>query len=76
MNKKRLNITIPQKVAEALAEFPNKSKFITEALIEKIQKEKKQRLSALLTEGYQSEAHEDEKTNQEWEDATFEGWPR
>ena len=36
MNKKRLNITLPEEVAEALAPFNNKSKFIAEALIEKM----------------------------------------
>ena len=36
---KRLNITIPEKVAEAIEVYENKSKFITEAIVEKINKE-------------------------------------
>ena len=39
---KRLNITIPEKVAEAIEVYENKSKFITEAIVEKINKDKKQ----------------------------------
>ncbi len=76
MNTKRFNITLPEKVAEALAGFPNKSKFIAEALIEKIQKEKRGKLVALLIEGYRNEGDADKKLNQEWEDATLEGWPK
>ena len=71
---KRLNITIPEKVAEAIEVYENKSKFITEAITEKIIKETGEKLDRQLTEGYKHEYILDQKTNNEWEDATLEGW--
>jgi hypothetical protein len=72
---KRLNITLPERVAEAIAPFENKSRFIADAIIEKIEKDKKEKLNTLLVEGYKSEYGADEKVNNEWEAATLEGWP-
>jgi metal-responsive CopG/Arc/MetJ family transcriptional regulator len=72
---KRLNITLPEKVAEAIEIYQNKSKFIAEAIIEKIEKDKKEKLDALLIEGYKNEYNSNKKINQEWEDITIEGWP-
>lgn len=72
---KRLNITLPEKVAEAIEAYQNKSRFISEAIVEKIEREKKEKLEVLLTEGYKSECSSDKKINKEWEAATLEGWP-
>jgi metal-responsive CopG/Arc/MetJ family transcriptional regulator len=72
---KRLNITIPEKVAEAIEVYENKSKFITEAIVEKINKDKKEKLDNLLIEGYKREYSSDKKINKEWEKATIERWP-
>ena len=72
---KRLNITLPERVAEAIAPYENKSRFIADAIIEKIEKDKKDKLDTLLVEGYKSECSADEKVNNEWEAATLEGWP-
>ena len=72
---KRLNITLPERVAEAIDVYKNKSKFIAEAITEKIEKDKKEKLNTLLTEGYKSECSADKKINKEWEAATLEGWP-
>ena len=72
---KRLNITLPERVAEAIEVYQNKSKFIAEAISEKIQKDKKEKLDILLTEGYKSECSTDKKINKEWEAATLERWP-
>ncbi len=72
---KRLNITLPERVAEAIELYQNKSKFIAEAITEKIEKEKKEKLDMLLIEGYKSECGSDKKINKEWEAATLEGWP-
>ncbi len=72
---KRLNITLPERVAEAIEVYQNKSKFITEAIIEKVEKDKKEKLDALLTEGYMNEYNADKKINKEWEATTIEGWP-
>ncbi|MCX6383064.1 MAG: hypothetical protein NTV16_01035 [Actinobacteria bacterium] len=72
---KRLNITLPERVAEAIEVYQNKSKFITEAIIEKIEKDKKEKLDTLLIEGYKNEYNLDKKINQDWEYVTLEGWP-
>ena len=72
---RRLNITLPERVAEAIEVYQNKSKFIAEAINEKIEKDKKEKLDALLVEGYKSECSADKKINKEWKIATLEGWP-
>ena len=72
---KRLNITLPERIAEAIEVYQNKSKFIAEAINEKIQKDRKEKLDALLVEGYRHEYSTDKKINKEWEDATLKGWP-
>ena len=74
MNKRRLNITLPEKVAEAIAPFNNKSKFIAEALMEKIERDKKERIELLMAEGYKAQKISDKKINEEWEDITLESW--
>jgi metal-responsive CopG/Arc/MetJ family transcriptional regulator len=74
MSMKRLNITLPDRVAEALVNYSNKSKFIAEAVIQKIEKDNKEKLDKLLIEGYKAESKNDEKINKEWENATFERW--
>ena len=72
MNKKRLNITLPEEIAEAIAPFNNKSKFIAEALLEKIEREKKEKIDVLLVEGYKAQKISDKKLNDEWEEITLE----
>lgn len=72
---KRLNITLPERVAEAIEVYQNKSKFIADAIIEKVEKDKKEKLDMLLTEGYINEYNADKKINKEWETTTIEGWP-
>jgi len=72
---KRLNITIPERVAEAIEVYKNKSKFITEAIVEKISKDKKEKLDSLLIEGYKNECGSDKEINKKWEAATIEEWP-
>ncbi|MBN2072791.1 MAG: hypothetical protein JW770_02460 [Actinobacteria bacterium] len=72
---KRLNITIPERIAEAMEIYGNKSQFITEAVIEKISRDKKKKLDDLPIEGYKNEYSPDKKINEEWETATIEGWP-
>jgi hypothetical protein len=72
---KRLNITIPERVAEAIEAYGNKSKFITEALVEKINRDKKEKLDGLLVEGYKNEYSSDKEVSKKWEAATMERWP-
>lgn len=72
---KRLNITIPERVAEAIEVYGNKSKFITEAIVEKISREKKEKMDSLLVEGYKNEYGSDKEINKKWEAATMGRWP-
>ena len=72
---KRLNITLPETIAEAIEPFGNKSRFISEAIVEKIERDKKEKLETLLIEGYRNENGPDKKIDEEWESATMEGWP-
>ena len=65
---------MPEKVAEALAPYNNKSKFIAEALMEKIERDTKKRLDSLLVEGYKSQHESDDQLNNEWEGITLESW--
>lgn len=71
---KRLNITLPETINKEIENIPNKSRFISEALKEKIEKMKKQKLDKLLIEGYKATKEEDRKMNREWEKITLEDW--
>lgn len=73
----RLNITIPKDLAHALDHLagPRKrSRFIVEALREKIKKKEKEDLELLLTEGYQATSEESTVIANEFESADLEGW--
>ena len=72
---KRLNITLPERVAEAIATYENKSRFIADAINEKIERDRKEKLNTLLVEGYKSEGSTDKIINKEWEGTTLERWP-
>ncbi len=71
---KRLNITIPEKVDQELSKYPNKSRFIAKAVKEKIKRDNKKQLDLELTAAYKNSNEEDKKIDQEWSDATIEGW--
>ena len=71
---KRLNITLPEKIAQEIQNIPNKSNFIAEAIKEKIEKINRKKLDQLLIEGYKATKGEDKEINQEWEKITLEGW--
>jgi len=71
---KRLNITLPNDVACEIKNIPNKSRFIAEALREKLERIKRVKLEQLLTEGYKATNQEDREINEEWEKATLEEW--
>ena len=74
MKTKRLNITLPEEIADRLSSIPNKSKYIADALNEKIKREKREALDALLCEGYQATRLEGREINAEWEAVTLENW--
>ncbi|MBI4744811.1 MAG: hypothetical protein HY776_08380 [Actinobacteria bacterium] len=70
----RLNITLPDEIAKQLAEKRNKSRFIAEALEEKLEREKRKKIERLLREGYKASSKEDKKLNVDWEKAGLEKW--
>ena len=71
---KRLNITLPEEIAWDIKDITNKSRFISEAVKEKIDRINKEKLDKLLIEGYKATRKEDKEVNQEWEKITLEGW--
>jgi len=71
---KRLNITIPEEIVLGIKDIPNKSRFISEAVKEKLDRIDKEKLDKLLIEGYKATGKEDKKINREWEKVTLEGW--
>ena len=71
---KRLNITLPDAIARRLGARHNKSRFIAEAVEEKIEREERASLERLMAQGYAQEAEEDEKLSKDWEKADIEGW--
>jgi metal-responsive CopG/Arc/MetJ family transcriptional regulator len=74
MYMKRLNITLPEEIAQEIKDIPNKSGFISEAVKEKLERINKEKLDKLLIEGYKATRKEDKEINQEWEKITLEGW--
>jgi metal-responsive CopG/Arc/MetJ family transcriptional regulator len=74
MDMKRLNITLPEEINEQIKNLPNKSRFIAEALKEKLERIEREKLDRLLVEGYKATREEDKKINEEWEKTTLEGW--
>ncbi len=70
----RLNITLPDDIAKELANKHNKSRFITEALKEKLEREKRKQIENLLLEGYKATSEEDMGLQADWENAEIEGW--
>jgi metal-responsive CopG/Arc/MetJ family transcriptional regulator len=77
MNAVRLNITLPQDVAQQLDELvgpKRKSRFITETLRERIERIRKEQLQRLLEEGYQATRQESLAIAKEFEPVDLEGW--
>jgi metal-responsive CopG/Arc/MetJ family transcriptional regulator len=70
----RLNITLPDDLVEQLGKEKNKSRFIAEALREKIEREKKREMESLMKEGYSEAARQDKKLVKDWEKADIEEW--
>jgi len=71
---KRLNITLPDEVVREIKDLPNKSRFIAEALKEKLERIERERLDRLLVEGYKATKEEDKRIDKEWEKITLEDW--
>ncbi len=71
---KRLNITLPESLIEEIKDLSNKSRFIADALKEKLERIKREKLDRRLIEGYKATRKEDKKINEDWEKITLEGW--
>ncbi len=71
---KRLNITLPDDIAQQLEDKHNKSRFIARAVKEKIEREKRAQLERQLVEGYKATDKEDATLDSEWEKAGLEVW--
>jgi len=74
MKVKRLNITIPEELTQEIKDLPNKSRFIAQALREKLERVKREKLDSLLIEGYKATREEDKRIDKDWEKITLEGW--
>lgn len=74
VSMKRVNITLPDEVIREMKDLPNKSRFIAEALKEKLERIEREKLDRLLVEGYKATKEEEKKIDKEWEKITLEGW--
>ena len=70
----RLNITLPVDLMEQIRKEKNKSRFIAEAVREKIEREQKREMERLMKEGYSETARQDKKLVKDWEKADSEEW--
>ena len=67
-------MNISPELYKELKPISNKSRFIAEALKERLERQKKEKLDKLLIEGYKATKEEDKKLNEEWEKITLENW--
>ena len=73
----RLNVTLPKGLVEAMyrvTEPRKRSRFIAEAVRQKIEQQEKEEMERLLEEGYQAAAKESLALTKEFESADLEGW--
>lgn len=71
---RRLNITLPDDIAIDLDNFSNKSSFIAEALRDKLERIKREKLDSLLIESYKAARNEEREISKDWDDIALEGW--
>jgi metal-responsive CopG/Arc/MetJ family transcriptional regulator len=73
----RLNVTLPKGLVEAMnrvTEPRKRSRFIAEAVRQKIEQKEKEKMEKLLVEGYHAAAKESLALTKEFESADLEGW--
>ena len=73
----RLNITLPRELAEELDEFSGtrkRSRFIAEALRQRIKQMEREELEKNMEEGYRATEQEGRALAKEFETADLEGW--
>lgn len=73
----RLNVTLPRGLVEAMnrvTEPRKRSRFIAEAVRQKIEQKEKEEMESLLVKGYQDRAKDGLALTKEFENADLEGW--
>jgi metal-responsive CopG/Arc/MetJ family transcriptional regulator len=70
----RMNITIPDRIAEKLSKFNNKSRFIAAAVEEKISAQEKKQMMEQLLQDYKKMAVEEKALMKDWQAVDVEGW--
>ena len=73
MSKTRINILLPEDVAQILSTVKNKSAYIAEAIKDKKLHEKKKRLRNKLEVAYKEAVNEDYELYKEWENTLGDG---
>lgn len=77
MTTVKLNFTLPSDLAAKLRSHVverKRSRFVAEAIRQKLSEIEQEELRQLLIEGYSARREEDESINREWEPATLSGW--
>ena len=77
MDTIRMNITLPKEIVQALDELtgPRKrSRFISEAIRQRIEQLRNEELEKILEEGYQANKKESLALTKEFEAVDLEGW--
>ena len=69
----RLNITMSEELFQGIRGVKNKSRYIAEALRERLHKERKKELEKLLIEGYKKSVKEEHELNKDWDITTGDG---
>lgn len=73
-NMETIQIKVPENILKYLQLLTNEQEiFVLEAIEEKIEREKKKNLEALLIEGYSATQDEVEEITKDFEDADLEG---
>jgi metal-responsive CopG/Arc/MetJ family transcriptional regulator len=73
----RLKVTLPKELVEAMnrvTEPRKRSRFIAEAVRQKIEQKEKEEIEKLLEEGYRAAVKESLALTKEFESADLEGW--
>jgi len=77
MNMVRMNITIPEDLArqlDQLVDSRKKSRFIAEALKERVKKIEEDKLQKMLEEGYKRRKEESLSISRDFESIDLDGW--
>ena len=68
-----MNIMMPEDLAKHLKTVPNKSRYIAEALEQRLLRERSQKLRSLLVEAYTESSAEDKTVDSAWSGSIDDG---